>query len=142
MQKYLTNKYETLEEYNLAAGEVAEESVVIAMNNYPCGLDKRSIEIVKSLAEVGPRCGVSFVICQADTEKFDSELYPVCKEIADTAHRLGAWKVKDFFRTWDNYRGGYNHYHPSQVDDGLPRRVGSFLDLFEYADGTLSWREE
>jgi energy-coupling factor transporter ATP-binding protein EcfA2 len=142
LQKYLTDEYETLEEYNLAAGEIAEESVVIAINDFPRGLDQRSIEIVKSLAEVGPRCGVSLLIRQAKYEKIAKELYPVCKEISATAHRLGVWKVADYFRNWDSYRGGYNHYHPSNVDDELLDKVGSFLDLFEYENGTLSWREE
>lgn len=142
LQKYLTDEYATLEEYNLAAGEVAEESVVIAINDFPLGLDKRSIEIVKSLAEVGPRCGVSLLICQADATKFEKEFYPVCKEIADTAHRVSAWETKNTFRTWDSYRGAYSYYRPTAVDDDLFDKVGSFLDIYEVDDTGISWRAD
>ena len=61
---------------------MSEENVVIAINDFPSGLDQRSIEIVKSLADVGPRCGVSLVVLQADT--MPNELYTVCNEIGKT----------------------------------------------------------
>jgi S-DNA-T family DNA segregation ATPase FtsK/SpoIIIE len=62
IQKYLTGDYATIDEYNEQAGEVAEPYEIIAINDFPAGLDRRSIEMVQSLAEVGPRAGVSLLL--------------------------------------------------------------------------------
>ncbi len=62
IQKYLTGDYATIDEYNEQAGEVAEPYEIIAINDFPHGLDRRSVEMVQSLAEVGPRAGVSLVL--------------------------------------------------------------------------------
>jgi DNA segregation ATPase FtsK/SpoIIIE, S-DNA-T family len=137
IQKYLTDEYDTLEEYNQAAGEVAEESVVIAINDFPRGLDQRSIEIVKSLSEVGPRCGVSVLLLEADS--LPNELYSICNEIAKTGHKFGHWQVADSFRNWNSYSGSYTSYTPG-LDSSLFDKVGSFLDIFEYKKGAVSWR--
>lgn len=139
IQKYLTDEYETLDEYNEAAGEVAEECVLIAINDFPHGLDQRSIDIVKSLAEVGPRCGTALVLLQG--EKLPREQWPVCEEIARTAHRVGSLQVADYFQSWNSYRGEWTKYQPALNDD-LRTRVGSFLDIFDYAGQSVKWREE
>jgi S-DNA-T family DNA segregation ATPase FtsK/SpoIIIE len=139
IQKYLTDEYETLDEYNRAAGEVAEESVVIAINDFPLGLDQRSIEIVKSLSEVGPRCGVSLVVLQA--QSIPNELWSVCNAIAKTGHKASHWTVADSFRNWNSYAGRYDHYRPG-LDDSLLEKVGSFLDLFHFEEGALTWRPD
>lgn len=140
LQKYLTDEYETLEEYNRAAGEVSEENVVIAINDFPLGLDQRSIEIVKSLAEVGPRCGVSLLIRRA--AKLSNERAEVCREISRTGHRLGSWAVADDFRNWDRYDGRWVHYRPRRFDEQVRETMGAFLDLLEVEAGGLAWREE
>jgi S-DNA-T family DNA segregation ATPase FtsK/SpoIIIE len=62
IQKYLTGDYATIDEYNEQAGEVAEPYEIIAINDFPHGLDRRSVEMVQSLAEVGPRAGVSLLL--------------------------------------------------------------------------------
>jgi hypothetical protein len=62
IQKYLTGDFSTIDEYNEQAGEVAEPYEVIAINDFPAGLDRRAIEMVQSLAEVGPRAGVSLLL--------------------------------------------------------------------------------
>ena len=62
IQKYLTGDFATIDEYNEQAGEIAEPYEIIAINDFPHGLDRRSVEMVQSLAEVGPRAGVSLVL--------------------------------------------------------------------------------
>lgn len=58
IQKYLRTTYETIDEYNDAAGEVAEPYRVLVLFDFPTGLTSESTARLKSVLENGPRCGV------------------------------------------------------------------------------------
>jgi DNA segregation ATPase FtsK/SpoIIIE, S-DNA-T family len=125
IQKYLTDEYETLEDYNRAAGEVTEANVVIAVNDFPRGLDARSIELVSTLAEVGPRCGISLVLLQA--AKLDDEQRKVCNDVASHVQvELTRWNTHEWFRH------GSSHTMPGNVQM-LRRDVTAdiWLDMFD-----------
>ncbi len=136
IQKYLTDEYDTLEEYNEAAGEVTEPSVIIAINDFPRGLNARSIEIVKSLAEVGPRCGISLVVLGG--ENLNEEQGRACRAVAEhTTVKLAKWEVANWFVSSSSHGPSL----PTTVDQ-LTRTVkGVWLDLYDLADHGLSARE-
>jgi len=58
IQKYLRTTYETIDEFNDAAGEVAEPYRVLVLFDSPAGLSPESASRLKSIVENGPRCGV------------------------------------------------------------------------------------
>lgn len=57
-QKYLRNEFESLEEYNAHAGEVAEPYRILVVANYPAGFTERAAQRLESIVSSGPRCGV------------------------------------------------------------------------------------
>lgn len=62
IQKYLRTAYTTIDEYNDAAGEVAEPYRMLVLFDFPTGVTAEAAARLKSIAENGPRCGVFTVI--------------------------------------------------------------------------------
>jgi S-DNA-T family DNA segregation ATPase FtsK/SpoIIIE len=58
IQKYLRTTYQTIDEFNEAAGEVAEPYRMLVLFDSPAGLTAESASRLKSIVENGPRCGV------------------------------------------------------------------------------------
>lgn len=65
IQKYLRTTYQTIDEFNDAAGEVAEAYRMLILFDFPTGLTAESAARLKSIVENGPRCGV-FTLIAAD----------------------------------------------------------------------------
>lgn len=69
IQKYLRTTYETIDEFNDAAGEVAEPYRMLVLFDFPTGLTGESAARLKSVIENGPRCGVfTLICCDASTQ--------------------------------------------------------------------------
>jgi DNA segregation ATPase FtsK/SpoIIIE, S-DNA-T family len=66
IQKYLRNQYKTIEDYNRAAGEVAEPYRVLVVANFPAGFSPEAGKRLISIASSGPSCGVCTLV-SADT---------------------------------------------------------------------------
>jgi hypothetical protein len=62
IQKYLRNQFETLEEYNAQAGEVAEPYRLLVIANFPAGFSVEAARRLASIASSGSRCGVQTLI--------------------------------------------------------------------------------
>jgi tetratricopeptide (TPR) repeat protein len=58
IQKYLRTTYQTIDEFNDAAGEIAEPYRMLVMFDFPTGMTGESAARLKSIIENGPRCGV------------------------------------------------------------------------------------
>ena len=58
IQKYLRTTYQTIDEFNDAAGEVAEPYRMLILFDSPNGLTSESAARLKSIVANGPRCGV------------------------------------------------------------------------------------
>ena len=58
IQKYLRNQFQTLEEYNIHAGEVAEPFRVLVVANFPVNFTIEAARRLVSIASSGARCGV------------------------------------------------------------------------------------
>ena len=57
-QTYLRNQFETIEEYNEYAGEVAEPYQVLVVANFPVNFSDTAVRRLVSIASSGARCGV------------------------------------------------------------------------------------
>jgi tetratricopeptide (TPR) repeat protein len=66
IQKYLRTTYETIDDFNDAAGEIAEPYRMLVLFDFPTGLTAESAARLKSVVENGPRCGV-FTLIAADS---------------------------------------------------------------------------
>ena len=66
IQKYLRNRYETMEEYNKEAGEVAEPYHLLVVADFPINFTEQAAQRLISIASNGPRTGV-YVLVVVDT---------------------------------------------------------------------------
>lgn len=74
IQKYLRADYETIEDYNEAAGEISEPYRFIVIADLPEALSDIGAARLKSILESGPRCGVYAILSTAAGEKLPSSL--------------------------------------------------------------------
>lgn len=62
IQKYLRNQYKSIEEYNQAAGEVAEPYRVLVIANFPTNFNPDAARRLVSIMSSGPACGVCTIV--------------------------------------------------------------------------------
>jgi DNA segregation ATPase FtsK/SpoIIIE, S-DNA-T family len=67
IQKYLRNEFETIEEYNTMAGEVAEPFRVVVVANFPTNFNDAAMRRLVSIVSSGARCGV-YALVLLDTK--------------------------------------------------------------------------
>src|SRR5208282_5920219 len=67
IQKYLRNEFETIEEYNSYAGEVAEPFRVLVVANFPTAFNESAARRLMSIVSTGARCGV-YALISLDTK--------------------------------------------------------------------------
>ncbi|MFK7884134.1 MAG: FtsK/SpoIIIE domain-containing protein [Phycisphaerales bacterium] len=80
IQKYLRSDYATIEEYNHAAGEIAEPYRFVVIADLHTALTENGAARLNSILESGPRCGVYALLATDST----SELPPTLP--VDTRH--------------------------------------------------------
>ena len=62
IQKYLRSTYETIDEFNAAAGEIAEPYRQLVVFDFPHGLTEETFGRLTSIVANGPRCGVHTIL--------------------------------------------------------------------------------
>jgi hypothetical protein len=68
IQKYLRNQFQTIEEYNAMAGEVAEPFRFLVVANFPANFSADALRRLVSIAQSGQRCGVYTLIMVDDKQ--------------------------------------------------------------------------
>jgi energy-coupling factor transporter ATP-binding protein EcfA2 len=58
IQKYLRTTYQTIDEFNAAAGEIAEPYRYLILCDFPTGFTDETMQRLRSILQNGPRCGV------------------------------------------------------------------------------------
>ncbi len=97
IQKYLRNDFETIDEYNAQAGELAEPYRFLVVTDFPTGFSAEAIARLASIAASGARCGVFLLIFHDVRQSMPSgthveDLQANCVTIA---HRDGKWVWND-----------------------------------------------
>ncbi|MBN2210109.1 MAG: hypothetical protein JW709_01820, partial [Sedimentisphaerales bacterium] len=62
IQKYLRNEYDTIEQYNRQAGELAEPYRFLVIADFPTNFNEESARRLRSIINSGARCGVYTLI--------------------------------------------------------------------------------
>ena len=96
-QAYLRNEYETIEDYNHHAGEVAEPYRILVVANFPYNFNDTASKRLLSIASSGPRCGV-YTLISVDTKQklphgFDVEELEKCSTTFE-------WKKGKFYLSY------------------------------------------
>lgn len=69
IQKYLRGQYDTIDSFNVDAGEIAEPYRFLFVFDFPSQFDESTYHQLARVIENGPRCGVfTFLFCNADAE--------------------------------------------------------------------------
>ncbi len=68
IQKYLRNQFQTIEEYNAHAGEVAEPFRILVVANFPVNFTTEATRRLVSICQSGARCGV-YTLISVDTRQ-------------------------------------------------------------------------
>lgn len=61
-QTYLRNEFQTIEDYNASAGEVAEPYRVLVISDFPSKFSEIAARRLTSIIQSGPRCGVYTIL--------------------------------------------------------------------------------
>ena len=97
IQTYLRNEYQSIEEYNAMAGEVAEPYRVLVVANYPANFSDIAQRRLVSITQSGPRCGV-YVLISLDT-KLQNATNQLARDLEPSCLNL-VWKEGRF--VWRN----------------------------------------
>lgn len=74
IQKYLRNEFETIDEYNEQAGEIAEPYRYLVIADFPANFSEAAMKRLASIISSGPRCGVHTLIARNVREKLPAGL--------------------------------------------------------------------
>jgi hypothetical protein len=100
IQKYLRNRYKTISEYNREAGEVAEPYRILVVANFPTNFTAEATRRLVSIAQSGPRCGVSTLISVDGNQPLprDFDLADLERAGANLVWESGSfqWRDEDF----------------------------------------------
>ncbi|MFH1707150.1 MAG: FtsK/SpoIIIE domain-containing protein [Planctomycetota bacterium] len=69
IQKYLRNRYTTVDEYNREAGMMAEPYRFLVVADFPTGFSDRAVERLAAILTSGPRCGVFTLVMHDGRQK-------------------------------------------------------------------------
>jgi hypothetical protein len=69
IQKYLRNRYHTIDEYNREVGPMAEAYRFLVVADFPTGFSELALERLASIARSGARCGVILLILRDTRQK-------------------------------------------------------------------------
>lgn len=89
IQKYLRNQFGSIEEYNVAAGEVAEPYRFLVVADLPANLTEAAAKRLLSILTSGPRCGV-YTLLHVDPRAN----LPTGLTLADLDRAVGAAKAQ------------------------------------------------
>lgn len=95
-QTYLRNEFQTIEEYNASAGEVAEPYHILVISDFPTKFSEIAARRLVSIINSGPRCGV-YTWLNLDPQK----PLPNNFQLSDIAPHVTAfeWKENGFHAT-------------------------------------------
>lgn len=93
IQLYLRNEFQSIQQYNAFAGEMAEPYRVLVVANFPANFTDTAAQRLKSIVASGARCGV-FVLLSIDTRLPAPHHFNVADLETDT--RVLTWKDGQF----------------------------------------------
>ncbi|MGB0383844.1 MAG: FtsK/SpoIIIE domain-containing protein [Ardenticatenaceae bacterium] len=102
IQTYLRSKYNTIEEYNKEAGEVAEPYQVLVVMDFPVNFSETAARRLVSIMQNGPRCGVYAVVMVDQNKMGGSKLYNFNLNDLANVSTVIAWNGQRQCFVWEN----------------------------------------
>ena len=76
IQKYLRNRYETIDDFNREAGTMSEPYRFLVIADFPSGFNEAATERLASIISSGAKCGVYTIILHDDKQKLPPSIVP------------------------------------------------------------------
>lgn len=97
IQKYLRNEFETIDDYNAQAGELAEPYRFLVIADFPNGFEGEAGRRLMSIARTGARCGVYTLVLRDIRQSLPPEVMIEDLEAASAniVRENGKWVWKD-----------------------------------------------
>jgi len=97
IQKYLRNEFDTIEQYNQQAGELAEPYRFLVIADFPTNFNTEAAQRLRSIINSGPRCGVFALIAHDTTQAATDDL-----EVEDLRSHCVDFLYEDGAFTWQD----------------------------------------
>ena len=97
IQTYLRNEFESIQQYNQHAGEIAEPFHILVVANFPANFTEEAARRLVSIATSGARCGVYTLMCVDTSLKLPRNFS--LSDLAEQASTL-QWSGQGFF--WED----------------------------------------
>jgi ABC-type multidrug transport system fused ATPase/permease subunit len=125
LQKYLRNEFSTIEEYNTAAGEVAEPYHFLIIRDFPAKFSEIAARRLISIIHSGPRCGVYTLLSSDLTKPLPHQFTwrDVEPQLARFTWREGALRAVE--EPWAHWPIQVDEPPPPETLTRLVRRVGA-----------------
>ncbi len=94
LQAYLRNEYATIQEYNAAAGEMAEPYRILVVAGFPHNFSENAVKRLTSIITSGRRCGV-YTLLSLDAESKKAEMFR--EEDLEENGIVLDWRDGDFY---------------------------------------------
>ncbi|NLH41192.1 MAG: AAA family ATPase [Planctomycetes bacterium] len=97
IQKYLRNEFETIEQYNRQAGELAEPYRFLVIADFPRNFSEETARRLSSIIHSGPRCGVHTLIAYDTRADLPSgvDMRDICAASVHLAYEDGRFVWRD-----------------------------------------------
>ncbi len=95
-QTYLRNEFQTIEEYNESAGEVAEPYHILVISDFPAKFSEIAARRLVSIVNSGPRCGVYTLMNLDPTKPLPNDFERTDLEPYMTGYE---WREGSFYAT-------------------------------------------
>ncbi len=143
IQQYLRHQYQTIDEYNRAAGEIAEPYRILVVVGFPANFSKEAANQLMNIATSGPRCGV-YVIMTVDAEQSPPSGFKMAE--LERVARVINWDGQSFI--WQHKDIGICKLQldtppPSTILDQLLKRIGEqALEAHQRVEIPFRWAIE
>jgi len=116
IQKYLRNRYATIDEYNREAGEMTEPYQFLVVADFPTGFNDLALERLASIVNSGPRCGVFTLIFHDSAQQLPAVLDQARLRSSGPALVAAEPGEAKFLVDGEDFRGGA--FTPDSPPDG------------------------
>ena len=98
IQKYLRNEYESIDAYNIAAGEIAEPYRFLVVADFPHAFSDQSAKRLASILRSGLRCGVQTILIRDPREPLpegikEEDLAQACQLVQHNKNAPSTWTL-------------------------------------------------
>ncbi len=101
IQVYLRNEYQTIQEYNAFAGELAEPYRVLVIANFPANFSEAAARRLTSIVSAGARCGIYTILSIDPKQRMPRDFH--LSDLREQAFRLD-WHEGRF--VWEHAQMG------------------------------------